>query len=405
MSIKDTPKIREMSERLTINITPASFRTLLDLYRQTNFPGRRQSTINQVTKAVTRWIEWMIERRHRNVSFLSLSEYVTWLWETYNGTAPAMMWQHVRRFLHWLEMTKHIDFSPHHVVKTPITKSTTIKPIITLDEYRAIRAACSGTWVEWLIILGWNTGMALIDCVYLQWGSVDFQNSMIRMRRRKTGTPADIPFDPSGELGRALRERRAMLDRDPDPEDYVSPEARSSLFDAGHNGDTVKIGGAVRAAFDKAGVSREKSFHSFRYSFVSRLANSGMGHVLASKVSGHKTLDVFTRYVIPDTKSLARGVMNAWESSGDNREVDVSPDIGKVKLSDNMMRPNTIYIVKKGKGVVDPAGNPIDLVLTPPQVEGITAICTPCDWFGKPTGQPRLLVARPCLKHYKTLTS
>lgn len=376
------------SER-AIDLTPDQLEEIAELYYETDFPGRRPATLHFARLWVNKWLAWMRACHHTRVTYDNLQAYVTRLFKEYKPKTAQEYWITVRRFLRWLERTGRIKDGPHNAIRMPRVRiERTIDPI-TREEYVRLREASSGHWMDWIILLGWHTGMSVADCMLLRWRNVDFNHCCIRMSRIKTGTDAVIPFDPSDELGRALAARRDAVPN-ADPDDFVSEEAGSRArdgYDVGGSGSDN-----FRLIAQRAGLPKGKRFHSLRHSFVSMLANSGMSTILATKVSGHKDPRIFAKYVHVDTAALRQSVADARAKAGNLDEIRVEPHGQRYRSCDNYIwRPDRVYIVKQGR-ITLPDGTPVRFVKSGENAEGKSAVVTPCDEAGTPVSELRLVV-------------
>lgn len=376
----------------TVELEPklqtAALPPLIDLYHTSDFPGRRPATISCSKAWIRMWMSWMKACHITEITTDNLQTYVNRLFDQHKPGTAKEYWKSVRRFLAWMERTRRIERSPHLAVRQPsVRHEATVNPI-TREEYLKLREAAAGHWMDWIILLGWNTGMSIADCMLLKWGNVNTERCFIRINRIKTGTEAVIPFDPNDELGRAIMERKQSAP-DAQPDSFVCEDAGTRA-----NPDGLSVSANGQAAFryiaSKAGVS--KTFHSLRHSFVSMLANSGMSTVMATKVSGHTDPKVFSRYVHVDTDALRQGVINARASSGNLEEVMVDSHGQKVtQIKSYVWRPNTTYIVKQGR-LSMPDGEPVRYVRTGDKAEGKRAVVTACDESGEPVSDLRLVV-------------
>lgn len=375
--------------QLEPHIQMSFIENLIDLYHETDFPGRRPATIMFSRCWIRKWVSWMKACHHREITPDNLQTYVNKLFDENKPGTAQEYWKSVRRLLGWAERTRRINRSPHTAVRVPSVRYERSVNPISREEYIKLREAAAGHWMGWIILLGWNTGMSIADCMLLKWGNVDMDKCIIRISRIKTGSEAIIPFDPNDELGRALMERK-LSDPDASAGSYVCPDAGMR---ANPTGELVSARGvdAFRHIAEKAGV-RGKTFHSLRHSFVSMLANSGMSTVLATKVSGHSDPRVFARYVHVDTDALRQGVTTARANAGNLEEVMVDPHGQRVnQIKSYIWRPNTTYIVKTGRLSL-PDGTPIRFVRTSDNAEGKRAVVTACDESGESISDIRLVV-------------
>lgn len=375
---------------VTVNLTPDQLRALVPVYLETDFPGRRPSTIHWAGHWVEKYLTWMKACHYTSITHENLQRYVGYLYDRCKPSSANNILTIVRRFLKWLERAGHCQYTPRNTIRTPRVKKEPTSLPITRDEYMKLREVAAGHWMDWVIMLGWYTGMSMSDCMGLRWANVDFEHCVISIRRIKTGTPSMIPFGPNDELGRALIARHESNPKHT-AEDFVSPEAGMRLRPNAPN-----IGTAGKMAFfhirKAAGLPKGKSFHGLRHSFVSMLANSGMSTVLASKVSGHLDPRVFSQYVHPDPEVLHREVAEARSKSGNLREIAPPPvDRRYQSCKSYVFRPDTTYVAKRGR-IKLPDGSDILYVRTSANADGKQAVVFPCDESGEPTSNMQLVV-------------
>lgn len=356
--------------------------SLVDYYHDTDFPGRQPATLRVSRFWVERFIQWMLATHNEDLSYDCVQAYVTRAYDKYSPKTALECWGNTRRFLRWLYRAGHLHTQPHEQVRTPLVRSDvrSVKAI-TKEQYIKLREAAAGHWMDWLIMLGWNTGMAISDCMSLRWGEVDMENCVIIRRRLKTGTTSTIPFDPTDELGRGLK---ALRDADPGvhPEDYVHPECGRHFREDG----AFKSGAGSDAFADivrKAGLPPGTRFHYLRHAFATMLANSNMPMATAMLATGHRDPKVFAAYVRPDLNALRRGVAEAKERSGIVKEVAVAEHGQRLRcIPSKTWRPNEVYMVRRGKLKL-PDGTDVRYVKSSPSAEGLVASCQPCDESGE----------------------
>lgn len=373
-----------------IRMTPDELADVAKLYHSLDFPGRRPATRFFAERWLARWLNWLKRRGYDKVTSDNLQEYVNGLFDGYAPKTAKSYYGYVVRFLTWMERTRRVPYSPHHAVRQPAVRTERKTATITRDDYLKLREAAAGHWMDWIIMLGWNTGMSISDCMRLTWGNVDLDNCVIRITRLKSGSEAIIPFDPHDELGRALMERRAESP-DAKPDDFVCGEAGIRV-DNDHPLVSHKGVSQFRHIAKRAGLAPGKRFHGMRHAYVSMLANSGMSTALAAKVSGHVDPRVFARYVHPDSSTLRALVGAAKAKAGDVKEVYVEPHGQRYRQTNSYVwRPNTVYLVK-GSKLRLPDGTPVEYVKSGPDASGKRAVCTPCDHSGEATSSIQLVV-------------
>jgi integrase len=370
-----------------IRMTPEDIAAMADRYHAMDFPGRRYSTVKMSQMFLSSWVRWMKNRRMNEVTYENLQKYVAYIYDRYAPASAVKKWGFVIRFLRWLVRCGAASSIPHEMVRMPIVRDQSAPQIITADEYAKLRAAAAGHWMDWIILLGWNTGMSVSDCMMLKWGNVDMEKCVISIKRIKTGAQSIIPFSPTSELGRGLA---SMREANPNagPDDWVSVDAGDRLRHDRHYASAAHA--AYREISKRAGVN--KRFHCMRHAFVSALANSGMNMVLASKVSGHADPRVLSKYTHPDLDAIRSAVTKAMDDGRAHVEVHLEdPPGGKAHGRSFMFRPNSIYIAKRGR-ICLPDGAPVQFVRTGNDAEGKLAVVTPCSSIGEPESELQLVV-------------
>lgn len=177
------------------------------------------------------------------------------------------------------------------------------KRALTLGEINSVLEHATGDYRTLIVILA-CTGQRLVDCVKLQWRSIDEQAGIICLTPQKTakrtGTEVLIPVLP--QLRTELK-NRSNVGR------YVLPE-----LVAIYNRDPSAITKQMRNIFEAAGIQVHKAdregravvevgAHSFRYSFVSIARLAGVPDTVIQSITGHESIAMVDHYTIitPET--------------------------------------------------------------------------------------------------------
>jgi integrase len=372
---------------------------LLPTYLELDFSGRKEGTLYNNLRRMKKFFTWAANRGHNVVSHDVLTRYVNWVYDNHPASTASEDWWAVRRFLRWLERSGRIVDSIERHVRLPRKKKVNNSQPITHEEYLQLRVTASGHWMDWVIMLGWHTGMSLIDCLSLKWEHVDLDKCCILRERRKTGVPLMVPFEPDDDLGRGLSERLASYP-DAGPGDFVDPA--SAAYIGNPINPSLRACMAFTRIRDRAGVSPAKTFHSFRHSFVSMLANSQVNTALASKITGHSNPSIFLRYVHPNIEQARTQLLAAKAASGFMRNVP-TPDAPRYGVKEDCIvwKPERVYMVKQGQDVRLPDGEPVKYVITGPDAEGKLAIVLPCNSGGEVEHNIELLVDIRSVRSFK----
>lgn len=357
---------------------------VMQKYLESDFDGRTPKTKLLNRECLARLFHWMRRKGRTDITVEGLMAYKANLEEDYSPRNVAEHLKNIRRFLVWMQNVGIIDDSPHTALRIRRAEAVNQKSPMTKEQYLMIRQVAQGHWMDWIFILAWNTGMSLYDCCALRWENVDMERCFIHIRRRKSGTESIIPFNPSEELGLALK---ARMPQDAKPEDFVCEEAGSRIDPV--NGVSLHRAW-IAHIMRRAGV-KGVTMHSMRRSYISMLANSGMNTALASKVSGHLDPRVFASYVRPDPEALRKSVDEAKARAGLDRVVYVPPTEKRyLQLDSKTFKPNRVYAVK-GSRISLPDGTRVEFVISSANAEGKRAVVTPCDINGNHVSQMQIL--------------
>jgi integrase/recombinase XerD len=176
------------------------------------------------------------------------------------------------------------------------------KGTFTDPEVAMLVAAAEGEW-RTLVLVGNFTGLRLGDCAKLEWRGVDLTAGTISIVMQKTSKPITIPMHPS-----LLAHFETLAGTDA-PEPFVMP----TLAHKNHGG-RMGLSRSFLELMRKAGVAAEdskgnqRSFHSLRHGFTSRLANAGISPELRMKLTGHKSAKVHEGYTHHEMQTLAAAV-------------------------------------------------------------------------------------------------
>ncbi len=148
----------------------------------------------------------------------------------------------------------------------------------TRDQEKAVLAAAKASaaphWYEACLIARW-TGLRKHDVVLLEWSAVDFEKGVIRTKPIKTqGYNIEVEVPMVAELQNALERLRTKHRK------YVLPE-----FAKAYPGDPEDC--TFADILKSAGVNDPTiTFHSWRHTFRTRLAEAGVSDDLAKRLGG-----------------------------------------------------------------------------------------------------------------------
>lgn len=184
------------------------------------------------------------------------------------------------------------------------------KSVFSLDQVAALLRTAPSDW-QGLILAGFYTGARIGDLSNLKWSAIDLDRSTITIHQSKTNRPVTIPIHL--ELENWLRERSCRSEN----EVFIFPELAGKTA-SGRNG----LSGQFRRIMSKAGIKTKRiakrgksgrnrydlSFHSFRHSFNSAMANAGVPQEVRQKLTGHASKAVNDRYTHTEFEVLKNAV-------------------------------------------------------------------------------------------------
>lgn len=177
----------------------------------------------------------------------------------------------------------------------------------TREQERAVleaaRASAVPHWYEACLIARW-TGLRKHDVVFLEWSKVDFEKGVIRTKPIKTqGYDIEVEVPMVAELSLALKEIFAKGRK------YVLPE-----FAKAYPGDPEDC--TFASILEAAGVTDSTiTFHSWRHTFRTRLAEAGVSTDLAKRLGGWTQDATVQRYDHADKTEEIRRALESTASA------------------------------------------------------------------------------------------
>lgn len=251
----------------------------------------------------------------------------------------------VRGYLKWLYLMGAIERDPGDCLPRLKKQPLPPKEIYTHEEYLHMvkygEELGSRSTELWLVILGYHTGMSLVDCCTLNWNEVHLVDDgpcFIRRMRAKlvtrlgTKSMCTVPILAGGELWvrlKRLQSRREMeVDRIAGVE-FVH-HAASLWYGENHQNASHAMCRFISGALGKD--RGERTFRNLRNTFASRLINAGTDCVLVSKMTGHQTVQQLAEYVIPNQEAMQKAILNGMRFvEGDNKVASVVEETPKAE--------------------------------------------------------------------------
>lgn len=220
----------------------------------------------------------------------------------------------LKKFFIWCWKMGHSSVRWYEYLPTVKGQACAIPEIIQHHEYLQIRKFCYDKDRDWLVVLGYHTGLRLGDCCCLRWSNIDQENQVIkvtpRKTARKTAISVSIPYSTGSDLHKLIVEKWETRDQGSDVgTDYVCPDM--AIYYLGTPTNQV-VPAMFNVIFKRAGIIG-RTFKHFRSTFESRMANSGMNIGLAAKITGRSDTKTLLRYIRPDMDAAREGIARAMD--------------------------------------------------------------------------------------------
>jgi integrase len=185
-----------------------------------------------------------------------------------------------------------IDNNPATALETLRTQSSE-RGTFTPQQISKLVAAAEGDW-RGAILIGYFSGARISDVANLRWDAVAWNEKILRFTQRKTGKDIVIPLHE--QLERELLKSPGI--------------GNAPMFPTLAGKDTGGVHGLseqFNVIMEKAGVEGKLTsggrrvlssltFHSFRHTFNSAMANAGIPQEIRQKLTGHSSAEMNRTY-------------------------------------------------------------------------------------------------------------
>jgi len=203
----------------------------------------------------------------------------------------------VASFLTWLYDSKRVKEDFRRGIKFPSQPRQKPRPIYSAEEVQKLVDAADDRPIGFIILLAYNTGMAISDCCNLTWGSIDMDKLTITRNRQKTDVEAIITVKFGSALHRALERQREDTIRAFNSCDPGLPVCRWA-YQNKHGFYTLFRRLCAQCAIPY------RSFHSFRATMATSLMNTGTPLNVALKVMGLRSVQQMVGYATTPAESI-----------------------------------------------------------------------------------------------------
>lgn len=231
------------------------------------------------------------------------------------GKAPSTVNQTVRKILSApftaAIRAGYITYNPCHGVEAIKDSVDAEKDIFTPEQIESLCQTAIGDWVG-VILAGFYTGLRLKDITDLEWGNLNLEDSLIRVRTKKTGSKLTIPIAPPLLKWLTAQPKgigvtkvfRELAGKSGTGRSGLSMQFKRIMDRAGIKGRTLREGAKGSSGRTQSSLS----FHSLRHSYNSALANAGVSQEVRQKLTGHKSAAMNDRYTHHDIDNLRTAV-------------------------------------------------------------------------------------------------
>jgi len=171
------------------------------------------------------------------------------------------------------------------------------------DELTAIASNAQG-WLATVVQLSAQAGLRMGEALAIEVGDVDFEQGALMVRRALSGGEVLSPKSGDGRVVPLTPELTAHLRP---ATDGRAAHARVVANEAKETPRRQEVLRTFKRLLRRLGL-KERSFHSLRHSFLSRLVRRGASVEAVRILAGHSSLTVTERYVHATAGDLRRAI-------------------------------------------------------------------------------------------------
>jgi len=205
----------------------------------------------------------------------------------------------------------YITHNPAEAVEMLPEDAEPAKQPFDIDQVKALLRAATGDW-KGAIMVALYTGARLQDVANMRWESVDIQNKWIAFRVGKTKKRIKLPVHD------ALHDFLLELPT-PDSEKAFLFPSLAGKGTGGRSGLSMAFARIMERSKVRGEVARERageagrtvnslSFHSFRHTLTSIMANAGVPVEVRQKFTGHASAEMNQHYTHHEIATLRAAI-------------------------------------------------------------------------------------------------
>jgi integrase len=205
----------------------------------------------------------------------------------------------------------YITHNPADAVEMLPESAETAKQPFDIEQVKALLKAAPGDW-RGAIMVALYTGARLQDVANMRWESVDLQNNWISFRAGKTKQRLKLP------MHEALRDFLLELPTADTSKAFLFPSL-AGKGTGGRSGLSMAFARIMQRAKVRGEVTRERSgkagrtvnslsFHSFRHTLTSIMANAGVPVEVRQQFTGHASAEMNQHYTHHEIATLRAAI-------------------------------------------------------------------------------------------------
>ena len=197
----------------------------------------------------------------------------------------------IRAWVRFLEADGYVQHAPKFDMPRVPQKA---RLVLSPEHVRKILAACTSERDRALVLFLLDTGARRAEAAAVEWGDVNLQTGVVRLRQMKGGRPRVVIL--------GARSRRALLK-------YRRTTTHADADPLWQTSDGTRLGYAgfrevVRRAGERAGV--KVTPHALRRTFATLALKGGMNLLHLAALMGHADLAMLRRYAVVMEEDLRK---------------------------------------------------------------------------------------------------
>lgn len=316
--------LKTMGEMLERGLgEPLNVQSTKDFFEHwTNTPGRKASTLARYRPVLAGFLTSIGERRiHASVGSITPTEITRFRDEQIRaGKTPSTANLAVKILRGVFGSARRLGIAltnPVEAVQMLDESAAEERVPFTPDQTRDLLRVADSQW-SGMILFGYHTGIRLHDAANLTWQNIDLAARTLTFRDQKT----------SARKRRSKRDTTVFMHADlvayleslPTSDDPAAP-LFPSLYgkpSGSHGGlsnafSRLMITARVRSPLGAAKQGKGRrfsalSFHSFRHTLISNLANADISADVRKEIAGHSSDEVHRRYVHLELTTQRRAI-------------------------------------------------------------------------------------------------